>query len=274
MERTGQHRNPASCKGEVFGGIDGCRGGWLVVECDPGGRFRAPALVCKSMAELTEWFPMLRLALIDIPIGLADPPIGVRNCDAIAREMLGARRSTVFYPVIRQALQASSYAEACEIQSRLCLFKPSIQSWNLTPRIREVSEFLSQNPEWRQKLRESHPELCFRELNRGMPVGESKKTSAGRQLRLTLLKRLSPNVDEFFERTRQAFRHSQVADHDIVDAMVLALHAAMSERYGLVSIPARRDVNDAGEVMEIVYADMVDINELRGRQGAGGWRNA
>ncbi len=261
MERTEPHRNLAASKGEVFLGIDGCRGGWQVVECDPAGRFRAPAQVCKSIAELAERFPALRLALIDIPIGLPDPPIGIRDCDAVAQEMLGARRSTVFYPVIRQALYASSYAEACEIQSRLCLFKPSIQSWNLTPRIREVSEFLSQNSEWRQKLRESHPELCFRELNRGAPVGESKKTPAGRNVRLTLLKRLSPNADEFFEQTRQAFRHSQVADHDIVDAMVLALHAAMSERYGLVSIPELRNVNDAGEVQEIVYADMADIDE-------------
>ncbi len=239
-----------------FWGIDGCRGGWLVVECDTDRRFCAPARVCRTIGELTDCLPGVPLALIDIPIGLTDYPGGVRKCDEVAREMLGPRRSSVFYPVVRQALSARTYAEACAVQKALCGKKPSIQSWNITPRIREVEAFLQQRPGWRKHLRESHPELCFRELNGGLPLPESKRTPEGLQHRLSLLAHCSKNARSFFEQTRATHPRNQVADDDIVDAMVLALHAAMSRSCGLVSIPDPAEFNRAGEMMEIVFADI------------------
>jgi predicted RNase H-like nuclease len=47
---------------------------------------------------------------IDIPIGL--PESGPRLADALARQVLGSRASSVFSTPIRAALEAEPYAEA------------------------------------------------------------------------------------------------------------------------------------------------------------------
>lgn len=203
------------------------------------------------LASLDGW----TLALIDMPIGLVDTAPGVRGCEVAARRLLGRRRSAIFSPPVRQALDAATYAEACAANAAVCGKKLSIQAWHIMPKIRSLDQELCRQPHLQQRLRESHPELCFAALNRGEPVAANKKTSAGRDARLHLLAQHSPNAIVYFERHQNRYPRAQVAADDLIDAMVLALTAGQGDRRGLVSLPAAAETDRCGLRMEIVFAE-------------------
>src|SRR6266700_814257 len=80
-------------------GVDGCRAGWLVVH---GGR----AAVCTDFAEVLTALPDDAVVAVDMPIGLVDEhEPGGRAVDRAARARLGAKRSSVFSPPPRCALE-------------------------------------------------------------------------------------------------------------------------------------------------------------------------
>lgn len=106
---------------------------------------------------------------VDMPIGL--PASGRRACDALARAMLGPRRSSVFPVPVRSALAATSFAEVTGL---------SIQGWNLVPKIREVDAC------WHPRVHECSPELSLAVVS-GAPMQHHKRTPEGRAERLAVL---------------------------------------------------------------------------------------
>ncbi len=195
-------------------GIDGCRGGWVVVTMPVDGDAAGGATVrtVTGLGELRADLEAGRLAAaaIDIPIGLATRC--PRPVDAAARRLLGPRRSSVFSAPVRAVLGATTYADACAISRRDCGKGISKQLFNILDKIRDVDELVS--PELQRGLIEMHPELSFRTLT-GAPMGHAKRTPAGREERLRALATVFADVS----RHTTAPPAGAKAD-DVIDAFV------------------------------------------------------
>ncbi|MEM1423302.1 MAG: DUF429 domain-containing protein [Planctomycetota bacterium] len=162
----------------LVAGADGCRSGWVVAlgaALKTKVRFER-ALVVDALAGIEALG--VELLAVDIPIGLAEgAEPGGRACDRVARELLGARKASVFSPPVRGVLRCGTYEEALEVsrassEHGLGLSK---QSWNIVPKIREADGFVRASS---LRTVEAHPELIFTEMT-GAPMEHPKKSKAG-----------------------------------------------------------------------------------------------
>ena len=222
-------------------GIDGCRGGWLMVEKTPGTGVIATRLL-GSIRELGSGYSM---AAIDIPIGLADA--GARDCDVEARSLLDRnRKSSVFPPPRRPMLDFARYEEANAWgRAQGPGGGISVQAWNITPRIRDVDAFVT--PDDQNWLRESHPELAFRALNAGI-CPASKRTPKGQAERHGLLVKAGLcGLEAAFERLPKG----AAGLDDLYDAAVLALVAERMLAGDAKRLPANPPRDARGLRMEV-----------------------
>ena len=171
-------------------GVDGCRGGWVVVVWDDAG----PAFSCRVAEDFDEVLAAAadaRVIGIDIPIGLLDHALpGGRVCDVFARRLLHpCRTSSVFSPPVRSALDAPTYAEALAANraSSHHGLGLSQQCFGIAPKIREVDRAMT--PELQARVREVHPEISFQVMNHGAALTHPKRTLEGRAERLELAAR-------------------------------------------------------------------------------------
>jgi predicted RNase H-like nuclease len=229
-------------------GIDGCRFGWVCATFD-GATYRAS--VHADIHAVWKTVKSSQLALIDMPIGLLDAGDEDRACEREARQLLGKRHVCVFTPPLRPALGVSTYEGASAQNKQLSGKALSKQAWAISDKIREVDDFMQRRPEARVILREAHPEILFLTLNDGRPILESKKSKLGRERRLDLL---APHVDAeaVLADVRQGHRKRDVADDDVIDALVNAVGAALCVRYGTTSLPAEPIRDAMGLMMEMV----------------------
>ena len=229
-------------------GIDGCKAGWILFSLDVEKLYK----IIRTNDELREELNRYDRIFIDMPIGLEDE-VYTRECDALLRKKLGSEyAASVFSPPIRPALHAPSYVEANMQSFEYTEKKLTIQSWNITPKIRVLDDFLTESPELREKLFESHPELLFMNLNRGM-IFQKKNTKKGLRHRLDLMKEHEPSVADFFREIKEEYRRNEVEEDDIVDSMVLALAANHSVEKGIKTIPEEPPVDSKGLKMAIHY---------------------
>lgn len=129
--------------------------------------------------------------------------------------------------------------------------KLSKQSWNILPKIREVDDWLRR--EGKVKCRECHPELAFWALAGGKAMRHGKKTMAGREERLAVLRGYFRGADALFAAALRAYPRKSVAGDDIIDALVLALTARLG-RGDLSRVPVHPQFDAKALPMEIVYA--------------------
>ncbi len=159
--------------------------------------------LCESWSEVADLIHNCNQIAVDMPIGL--PCLGQkRECDRLARLLLGPRRNSVFSAPGREYLNATSYAEVTGM---------SLQTFYLIPKIRQLDEWIT--PERQARVWEAHPELIFRRLA-GSPLSHSKKTRQGRNQRLELLG---------FPELPTHFPSSRVSRDDFIDAAALLLCA-------------------------------------------------
>ena len=190
----------------MIAGVDGCRGGWLVVTDLPDGT--TEVAVHRTFADVLALGAAL--VAVDMPIGL--PVVGPRACDLAARRRLGRRASSVFPAPVRAVLGAADHAEALARSRAACGRGLSVQAWNLVPKITEVDEAIAPG----DAVAEVHPELSFATLAGG-PLASRKKDVAGAAERLALLRAHFPDVVEHLAR-----RPRGCAPDDVLDA-----HAAL-----------------------------------------------
>lgn len=229
-------------------GIDGCKAGWILFSLDEEKLYK----IIRTDDELREEFDAFDRIFIDMPIGLEDE-VYTRECDALLRKKLGAEyAASVFSPPIRPALHAPSYVEANMQSFEYTEKKLTVQSWNITPKIRILDDFLTTSPELQDKVLESHPELLFMNLNRGM-IYQKKNTKKGLRHRLDLIKEHEPVAADFFREIKEEFRRNEVEEDDIVDSMVLALAANQSVEKGIKTIPEEPPVDSKGLTKAIHY---------------------
>src|ERR1019366_1360729 len=95
-------------------GIDGCEKQWIVVLREFSSR-RTVRRVIHSIREVLTFPESPIVIAVDCPIGLPDQaaPCG-RECDRMARSLLGFPRASSVFPVpCRAALRCGDYKEAC-----------------------------------------------------------------------------------------------------------------------------------------------------------------
>ncbi len=187
---------------------------------------------------------------VDMPIGLLDAAApGGRECDGAARALLGARRSSVFSPPVRQALAAASYAEALALNraSSPARLGISLECFNLFPKLREVDDVLRARPALQRRVKEVHPELAFLAMANGGRPPASKRTAEGRDARVRLLSRAGfPDVA-----AAVSARGPGVAVDDVLDAHAVcwsAMRIATGLARRLPDMPPR---DGSGLLMEI-----------------------
>jgi predicted RNase H-like nuclease len=165
-------------------GVDGFKSKWcaLLKNLDTD-EFRYDVVPFQNLLDLPE---NPAIIAVDIPIGL--PHVtrpGGRTCDRMARVIVGADRArSVFSPVGRVAVRATSQAEANRLSRASGGIGIGAQAWGLAKKLLEVDAVMT--PTRQQVIREVHPELSFREMV-GRPLVYSKKTSAGKRERIAAL---------------------------------------------------------------------------------------
>ena len=232
----------------LYIGVDACRKGWFAVSIGTDKRFKIG--IFETITDFWNSLKSNALILIDIPIGL---PVGAkRQCDVEARRLLQKRASSVFPVPCRQAIHASTYKKACQINQKRLGVKLSVQTWNLAAKIREVDDLLLKDKKARRCVRESHPEICFWALAGGRPMAQYKKTERGFTERLNLLKKINPAIKIIIDTALEDFPRKYLAKDDILDASALAVTASAG-RDALASIPENPPRDSRGLPMEIVY---------------------
>lgn len=196
-----------------FVGVDGAPGGWVAVAW-AGDSLHA--IKARSIQDIRERWSESVVA-IDIPIGLPDNQ--PRECDLVARRMLGARKPSVFPVPMRSVLRCSTYRAACEAQQQITGKMISLQCYNLFPNIRDVDNYLEERPADRLWVREVHPELCWLGIT-GAPMSSSKRTSLGRAERVDALRSVFHH--DFFPSLREQVKRKDAADDDLLDACAAA----------------------------------------------------
>ena len=238
-----------------FVGVDGCPAGWFSVGLDGHGGHEAA--VFPTFNDLLYYYADAELVLVDIPIGLPEGE-GGRDCDREARRRLERRRSSVFPTPTRQTVRRAAespgeYRAACDVERRLTGKNISQQAFRIAPKIAQVDwALLERGLDSVPPVREVHPELCFRALNRNQPMTFNKKKPEGERERLQVLERFEPRTGKIFHAARTKFLRKEAASDDIVDALALAVTAHLGHGR-LQTVPDRPPRDAKGLPMEIVY---------------------
>jgi predicted RNase H-like nuclease len=227
-------------------GVDGCPGGWCVVPVRIGDH---PAVgepyVAPDFPELLK--TDAATIAVDIPNGLLDRP-GPRSCDSEARRMLGRRSSCVFSPPSRAALlHLDDYRRACDANREVTGRMLSRQSFGIAPKIKEVDDAMT--PAHQERVREAHPELAFRALNRGLPVSENKKTADGTAIRWLLLQAAFSGLPS--QPPARSSLPSRCSTDDYIDALACAWTAVCITRRLAVFVPDSPETDAKGLRMEM-----------------------
>jgi len=234
----------------LLAGVDGCRAGWVVVvaRCDAQDAQEHQVRICARFDDVLSLEPAPAVIAVDMPIGLlAAPQPGGRDCDRLARRLLGRRASSVFTPPPRPLLEATHYAQ-------VRVHGLSVQAFNIMAKMREVDRVMT--PALQHRVYEAHPELAFRNLA-GHPMQYRKKTVAGREERVRVLEQAAHPL---FQGIRSAVAHAlrgyprtQVAPDDVLDAYVLVGTARRIWQAQGQRVPCVPACDQKGLRMEIWY---------------------
>ena len=223
--------------------------------------------VFPAFSELLAHYGEASLVLVDIPIGLPQGA-GGRDCDREARKLLGPRRSSVFPAPTRQTVEQAAastrdYESANGVERRFAGKGISKQTFAIAPKIAEVDRVMeAPDGSARRLVREGHPEVCFWALNNRQPMRFGKRTEEGEDERLRVLQGIEPKAQGIFDRACSKFARKDVARDDILDALVAAVTAYLSQgdEGRLQTIPALPSTESTGLPMEMVFLAPPTLN--------------
>ena len=142
---------------KVFVGIDGYIDGWCCCIIQDGIKIE----LYKTLEHVYNNIGFNNLTLIDMPIGLSSKNIE-RKIDFKLRTYLPKnKKSSVFTAPCRKAVFSSNYNSAKKVNQIITKRSISIQSWNISKKIKELDEFLRIQKINKVLIKESHPEFCF-----------------------------------------------------------------------------------------------------------------
>lgn len=246
----------AACERWVAG-VDGCRGGWLVVMRPLDDPSLARVSLKKHFADVLAMEPRAEIIAVDMPIGL--PQRGGRRADIEARANLGKRKSSVFAMPSREAVEETEYIRACQTAARTSdpSRRISKQAFNIFPKILEIDALMT--PDMQERVREVHPEVGFWALNGEKPLDLPKKMKVspdqpGLAYRRGLL--VAAGYDAALLAGRGGFRAADVGRDDLLDAAVCSWSAARivrgeGRRFPGEPVPLELGIDAKGLRMEI-----------------------
>jgi 8-oxo-dGTP diphosphatase len=219
-------------------GIDGCKKGWLMVRYSDNNYKYG---VYKHIEESIKDNKDIDRILIDMPLGLSSKKVK-RTVEKELRGELKNKSSSVFNPPCREALHEIDYKSAKQKNIEIEGKSLSIQSFNISSKIKELDEFLKTKPN--VELIESHPELCFKHLNNGNVLLSKKSDNNGLNERKNILFSYDENLKDLYEQIEQNTFRKDVTRDDIADAICLCLVNKFGSRDKLSFI---KDVNKLDE---------------------------
>ncbi|MEW4569740.1 DUF429 domain-containing protein [Tautonia sp. JC769] len=237
---------PGGDTAAIVAGADGCPGGWICVLLDRSSRSVTP-LLCRSSEELLAIHPEPSVLAIDMPIGLPDS--GDRDCDRIARTLLGPRRSSVFPAPIRPSLAAVTRRGADAISRAIVGRGVGAQAWALYRRVLSLDRLIG--PEEQALCVEVHPELSFFALNGDRPVPDAKRSPGGIATRRALID--AAFGPEAFPLVRRAIAPIEADDDDLLDALAACWTAHRIAEGTAQRIPADPPTDARGLRMEMWF---------------------
>lgn len=227
-------------------GIDWMKGNWLAAE------MQGDEVTIHRYADICEAcdaYIHADAVFIDIPIGLPENRReDLLRPDRAARAMLSPKRKPSIFPVpCRQAVYVESESEAKRLNVDILGRNMSQQAYGFTKMIRQVDAYLQENPIWKDRLLESHPEVAFQLLNNGMGLLHSKHSEAGIEERIGILRK--QGVDPVPLLTEISLKQRE----DVLDALCLALSAQLGCRYGFRTIPHQANCDKQGIHMKMTF---------------------
>ena len=162
-------------------------------------------------------------------------------------------KSSLFTVPCREAVYASSYPEANEINRKILEKGISKQSWNICPKIKEVDFFLRNNNSVHNIFFESHPEIAFYYLNmQNLKFG--KKTEEGFKERISILEKYLPSIEKIIAASLEKYKRKDVQRDDILDAVCMQITAKLYFEKKVV--PSDFNSDAEGLRMKIHYVDL------------------
>jgi predicted RNase H-like nuclease len=237
----------------MYVGVDGCPDGWVAVAYAEG---FGHARFYPTIDALWERYRDAERILVDVPIGLRRASSEPRACDSEARNRLSPHRHHSVFPTpIRAAAHENSYETAKATQEARTDGSLNRQSWGIAPKIAEVDGLLRATPAARERIRESHPELCFWAFA-GRPMRYSKTADPRRAYweRVGVLREREPAVYDHLWAAAEHLEDGNISTDDLIDAFVVAL-TARGDNAGLRTVPETPEHDDEGLPMEIVYRE-------------------
>lgn len=213
-------------------GVDASAGGWVGVCLRPDER---PAVLTgatvAALVDLARLTGPVQVVAVDIPVGLPDS--GARRADALARQQLPGKSSSVFNTLTRGAYLAETYAEAREAQvAATGGTSASAQAYALRGKILEVDDWVRGRPG--VEVIEVHPELSFARMA-GAPLLSRKKDPDGVAARRTALADAGLTAPPWL-------RGSGFAEDDLLDACAAAWTAVRHSQGAAESLPPEPEV--------------------------------
>ena len=211
----------------IYYSIDGCKNGWVVARLE---KKQLSIEFYESISKFIQANPNANEYLIDMAIGLPSCKEHMRP-DKNARKILGKRGVTVFSVPCRQVVELGDSKESV-IQNRDYLKKLnqekldvslSQQTLAIIPKMAELDRFLQENPEYKNRICESHPEVCFARLNKDRAIEIKKSRSKGVSERIKVL-------EEYLELgalgdMKALTKKGNCRADDVLDAVCLAVTA-------------------------------------------------
>jgi predicted RNase H-like nuclease len=204
----------------------------------------------KTARQLVEEAP--GIIAVDVPIGL--PESGGRECDQLARRLLGyPRRNSVFAVPIRAALHATIRKAASRITQRIDGRRVGCQSFALYKKIAEWDRLLRGDSPLQKRIYEVHPEVSFWAWNGTRPMTHRKKTPDGKAERRKLIRRtFGPAAHSAIDAIRAEYRASDIGLDDIYDAFAALWTAERILERDAETLPPAPRQDAAGLPMRIV----------------------
>lgn len=240
-------------------GIDSCKKtgkyqGWAAFwqhSCGSYG-FRVYQNITDLMAEHND----AHCLLIDIPVGLPETAQnGLARPDQELRTRLHGKKASVFNTPCRQAVYCLNKQDAKVLNLQFLHKSLSEQSLGFSPKIREIDQFLFDNPQYIGRLRESHPEYGFTILNHGKPLISKKNENFGFDERKLVLSQHFIHTEKALNEIINQYPKRLI--DDFVDAMVLSVIGHIGMQNGFETIPEQPEKDSRGLPMEIVYSRVI-----------------
>jgi Uncharacterized conserved protein len=229
-------------------GIDVCKGKWVAVALRKND-FQVSKF--NTIQEICNQYKDAESIIIDIPIGLPESTKDIRP-EREARKHLKGKASSIFNVPCRQTVYLKDYKDANYKNKEILEKGLTIQSYGICEKIKEVDEFLNNNPKWKNKLKEGHPEICFSKLNDGKPVLEKKLTKEGQERRLEILRKYYKKSDLVINKYLEEVSSRKKID-DVIDALVLAITGVLGLKNGFETIPEEPSMDQRGIKMQMIY---------------------